>query len=271
MTKVRLLLFALFLAIGHGCGDKPSLTGSNQITATVPTGKTELGVVSSCDKQAATKVVSGFGEMATVTSFKVDDSLVYLWKDDWWTSLDEKQHHGLMTGAANADACISGRTRRIAFYNPKGTLAGMASPHDGIRIVDELFFDLPPQPFSSFMADSNYFEDVKYHIAKGVDINAAEEDGRTLIFTAASVGNLELTQLLLERGANVNTKLKGEFEGLTPLHMAIRWPSPIAELLIDAGANVNPTTKTKWRTPLKTAQEENKSELAALLKARGAK
>ena len=56
---------------------------------------------------------------------------------------------------------------------------------------------------------------VKWHLDKGSDVNAKDEDGVTPLQYAAEGGYNEIVELLIDKGANVNAK--NEF-GSTPLH-----------------------------------------------------
>ncbi|CAN5392440.1 hypothetical protein BH11ARM1_BH11ARM1_09890 [soil metagenome] len=83
----------------------------------------------------------------------------------------------------------------------------------------------------------------KLLIAKGADVNARQPDqGYTaLIMAAQQAKGSALVQLLLDRGAKVSIPMT---DGLTALHMAIRFKNPEAvSALLKAGADVNARTK----------------------------
>ena len=88
------------------------------------------------------------------------------------------------------------------------------------------------------------------------------------LHTAAEEGNTEEVELLLDRGANIETKDK---DGLTPLMIAAKWgKTETVELLLDRGANIE--TKDKdGLTPLMIAAEWVKTETVELLIKHGAK
>jgi len=75
-------------------------------------------------------------------------------------------------------------------------------------------------------------------LAKGCDPDERDEDGETPLFEAVR-GDLEMTQLLVERGADVNAR---DDSGMTVLMVAVsvieRFPE-IVQFLITSGANVN--------------------------------
>ena len=82
-------------------------------------------------------------------------------------------------------------------------------------------------------------EAVKQHIAAGTDVNTKEVDGFTPLYFAAQNGQKEITELLIEKGADVNVKNYNK-GGVTPLRGAVaNSHMEIAELLIAKGANVN--------------------------------
>jgi ankyrin repeat protein len=54
----------------------------------------------------------------------------------------------------------------------------------------------------------------------GCDVNAQDEEGRTALIQATIYNNVEVVQILIEHGANVNTK--DFFNGNAALHFAAR-------------------------------------------------
>ncbi|PPE01923.1 hypothetical protein GOBAR_DD01063 [Gossypium barbadense] len=90
-------------------------------------------------------------------------------------------------------------------------------------------------------------------------VNGIDEEGWAPIHSAASIGNLEIMEILLSKGANVNVKNDG---GRTALHYAASkgWLK-IAELLISHGAKINSKDK---------ASSTGKSALCELLIEEGA-
>ncbi|KAB2031743.1 hypothetical protein ES319_D05G325700v1 [Gossypium barbadense] len=98
-------------------------------------------------------------------------------------------------------------------------------------------------------------------------VNGIDEEGWAPIHSAASIGNLEIMEILLSKGANVNVKNDG---GRIALHYAASkgWLK-IAELLISHGAKINSKDKVGC-TPLHRAASTGKSALCELLIEEGA-
>ncbi len=77
-------------------------------------------------------------------------------------------------------------------------------------------------------------------IKQGVDINCADEDGRTPLMHAvlASDSDARTVQFLMDRGANVDAS--DSQQQWTSLHFAARdQKTEIVKTLLEAGANVN--------------------------------
>ena len=73
----------------------------------------------------------------------------------------------------------------------------------------------------------------------GADVNAMEADGRTPLFCATELGNIEIAQYLLQRGAAVDAQIPN---GSSPLHRACRvtnrtYRPALVALLLTAGAD----------------------------------
>ena len=107
-------------------------------------------------------------------------------------------------------------------------------------------------------------------------VNVKDEDGTTALHLAARLGNLEITTLLIQKGAAPDER---DLKGWTPLLLAVandlnsHINVDICKLLIDNGANVKQKTKKKFgkKTALHYASEQGCTEIAKILIARGTK
>jgi len=109
-------------------------------------------------------------------------------------------------------------------------------------------------------------------LAKGADVNAKGEMGLLALHLAARKGHQDILELLVEKGADVNAQSENTVwdPGMTALHSACAGgQKAVAELLIAKGANVNAKSKNGY-TPLHMASTEGYKDVAELLIARGA-
>jgi ankyrin repeat protein len=116
-------------------------------------------------------------------------------------------------------------------------------------------------------AKSNSMDVAELLISKGADVNAEDKYGNTPLFVAAKSNSRDVVELLIAKGINVNAEDK---YGNTPLLVAAQSKSKdVAELLIAKGVNVNAEDKY-GNTPLFRAAESNSKDVAELLIAKGA-
>lgn len=94
-------------------------------------------------------------------------------------------------------------------------------------------------------------------------VNAKDDDGYTPLHRAAYGNNMKCAELLLSRGADVDTRTN---DGWQPLHSAALWNcADAAELLIHNGAELNVRTNG-GQTPLHlAASQQNTDEVLKLL------
>jgi len=90
---------------------------------------------------------------------------------------------------------------------------------------------------------------VKQHLDAGVDVNAIGKYGRTPLHYAATRGLKKIIELLIARGADVNTKIEvGDYKGHTPLDGAIQWNHPeTADLLRKHGGKTSEELKAEGK------------------------
>jgi ankyrin repeat protein len=75
-------------------------------------------------------------------------------------------------------------------------------------------------------------------LAAGCDVNAQDEEGRTALIQATLYNNFEVVQILIEHGANVNTR--DFFNGYAALHFAARnYSLELLQLLLKHKAEVD--------------------------------
>lgn len=109
---------------------------------------------------------------------------------------------------------------------------------------------------------------VELLLERKAEVNAIAEgiDSVTPLASAIANKHLEIAELLLSKGSNVNAKQSG---GFTPLHEAAQsGQKEMTELLIRSGADVN-AKNDKGQTPLGLALEKDYREVAELLRKRG--
>ena len=106
-------------------------------------------------------------------------------------------------------------------------------------------------------------------IAQGSDIEAKDPGtGASVLHYAVMRGNPEILQLLLDRGADINSRTRN---GTTPLHTAVLYNRyEVAEKLLGKGADVN-AQSASGATPLALASAARNRTIAELLRSRGGK
>ena len=114
--------------------------------------------------------------------------------------------------------------------------------------------------------EAGNIEVVELHLAAGTDVDTKNENGFTPLHIAASKGYKEVAELLVTNDADVNTKDNGS----TPLHMAAQFGhKAIVELLINKVADVNAKGEL-GETPLHSAAADGEKEIVELLIVAGA-
>ena len=118
-------------------------------------------------------------------------------------------------------------------------------------------------------ARAGNLEAAKQHLVAGADVNFRNQQGFTPLHVAAQKGHNKVAELLIAKGANVNTS--GRLIGTTPLDSAaLLGHKEMVELLIDSGADINPQIIT-GETPLQRAEQRGHSAIAEILRKHGGK
>ncbi len=107
-------------------------------------------------------------------------------------------------------------------------------------------------------------------IDKGAKTEIKNKNGYTALIMAADKGNEGVASVLLNSGAHIEAR---DAHGMTPLmHAALSGKKGVAGLLIDRGADVNAVAGgfMRW-TPLILAADSGKADIVRLLIEKGAK
>lgn len=76
------------------------------------------------------------------------------------------------------------------------------------------------------------------YLDNGIDINAKDKSGNTLLGKTIFYGNYRILEILLQRGANPNIRY-GQAHAIALVRAIYRKSPKIIELLLDYGANIN--------------------------------
>lgn len=125
-----------------------------------------------------------------------------------------------------------------------------------------------PQSVHGAIAKGDYTSALKL-IEQGFDIETKDPGaGASVLHYAVMKGTMPMIGLLLQRGADVNSRTRS---GTTPLHTAVLYGHlDVAEYLIDKGAEVN-AKSASGATPLSIALAANYQRIEKMLRTRGAK
>jgi uncharacterized protein len=153
--------------------------------------------------------------------------------------------------------------RLFLFKAPKGiALAGVAALIGVVLPIMIFVADVGPKRLLIYAAKTDNPKLVKLLVDLGTNVNTGDR-GHSPLWFACRNGNREMTELLLNNGANL--KLSG-----TVLYIAsLRGRTEIVRFLLDRGLDVN-TTDSSGYTALMAACQERKSDVVQLLLERGA-
>ena len=116
---------------------------------------------------------------------------------------------------------------------------------------------------------SNHCETISQMIEDGtIHINYSNEAQRTILCCACGYGNLEMVNLLLDHGADVNL---ADINGVTPLRQAVKnGYTEIVKLLLEHKANINCSVFGDTLMHIATCRGDGYLEIVKLLVEYGA-
>lgn len=119
---------------------------------------------------------------------------------------------------------------------------------------------------AAFVGDKDLVEAL---IKKGADVNGSKDANETPLHTAIAENHRDVAKLLIDKGANVNA---GNFNQHTPLHYLSSDMDDrnLAELMIEHGADVNARDKI-GNTPLTFAIKAGNNQVVEVLRQHGGK
>lgn len=157
---------------------------------------------------------------------------------------------GIMTDIANE---FSQQRNSKQKSHPKNKKTTRPAPKNQQEVTDKLFKALSNRDQTEF---------ARLIPTPGIDINAQNRDGETLLFAATSYNLYESVKLLLNKGASTEVATD---DGYTPLHVASHYGfSDIIKLLIVNGTDVTAQID-KGQTPLWIAAYRGNEKAVTLL------
>jgi len=121
-------------------------------------------------------------------------------------------------------------------------------------------YNITPLHSAAFYGDLEMFQVLLEYY--GVDVNAQTGVRNTPLNCGSRGDHPRVTRLLIERGADPNTR---GYKGLTPLHNALgNGRVEMARVLIEHGANVE-VENDEGKTPLDVASDEQRDEIIKLV------
>lgn len=130
------------------------------------------------------------------------------------------------------------------------------------------FVNKDSEELLSWAAKNGHEAVVELLLEKGADLESRNNIGRTPLSLAAEKGHEATVKLLLEKGANLESI---DHIGRTPLSLAVeKGCKAVVELLLDKGANIELRDKQYDRTPLLWAAVKGHEAVVELLLEKGA-
>jgi tankyrase len=149
------------------------------------------------------------------------------------------------------------------------TLKSVECRDDAIQILKSHGIDLDKEQFFKALLNGDK-EQIDLFVRAGINIHLEDEKGTPSVLIAMKKGYTVITKILLNAGADVNTRDK---MGITLLMLACGKSTPsykeLAELLINKNALINEHDRLGY-TPLLLSLSGGSAEIAELLIERGA-
>ena len=128
----------------------------------------------------------------------------------------------------------------------------------------------PPVSVEEFceLAHNGRIDDIETALKRGIDVHAANSEGRTALMLAAFNGHTKVVELLLKQGARVDDK---DPIARTALQYAASGPyARTVELLLEHGADVNALDSGEQFTAIMLAAAEGHKDVVEVLLKHGA-
>ena len=127
----------------------------------------------------------------------------------------------------------------------------------------------PSDPPLADAARQGDVEAVRSLLRGGADVNGSQGDGMTALHWAAETGQVEIAEILIYAGANVEAVTRlGDY---TPVHLASRkGHGSVLEVLLEGGANANAMTTSGGSTALHFAAGSGSAQAVTALLQHGA-
>jgi ankyrin repeat protein len=205
-------------------------------------------------------VAAKAGDSAKVRVLLKDNPALVSSRDEGWTPL----HIAVEFGKKDVVELLLANKADINAKLLLPLSETMSSWSDLILKFQIINLDSTPMHFA---AQEGHRDIVELLLAKGADVNTRNGGGNTPLHWAAKYGHKDVAELLLAKGADINAR---NADGIAPLHYAaMKGSKAVAELLLSMDANVNARDKGGG-TPLHDAVRYNHIDVAELLLAKGA-
>lgn len=117
-------------------------------------------------------------------------------------------------------------------------------------------------PLLYLAVESEELKTVQHLLEKGADANQRTQDGVSPLLLACEQGSNDIAKLLVNKGAKFD--IPGKKRKFCPLHHAVRYCDlEVVQLLLDKGADINIRSRDLW-TPLQRAVETERLDIDML-------